>query len=69
MIKNRDRLQEFEAEIIQKEKVDILKNFRLVDAMYEEALSLGAFSKENVLDGLDKDIKLAKAINSVSKTT
>ena len=69
MIKNRDRLQKFEAEAIQKEKVDILKNFRLLDAMYEEAASLGAFSKENLLDGLDKDIKLAKVINSVSKTT
>jgi len=69
MIKNRDRLQEFETETIQKEKVKILKNFRLMDAMYEEAASLGAFSKENVLDGLDKDIKFAKVINSVSKTT
>lgn len=69
MIKNRDRLQEFETEIIQKEKVDVLKNFRLVDAMYEEAAFLGAFSKEDVLVGLEKDIKLAKVINSVSKTT
>ncbi len=69
MIKNRDRLQKFETETIQKEKVDILKNFRLIDAMYEQAASLGAFSKESALVGLEKDIKIAKAINSVSKTT
>ena len=69
MIKNRNKLQKFETETIQKEKVDILKNFRLMDAMYEEAASLGTFSKENALDGLEKNIKLAKVINSVSKTT
>jgi len=68
MIKNRDRLQKFETEIMEGEKVDILKNFRLIDAMYEQAASLGAFSKENALVGLEKDLKLAKAINSVSKT-
>jgi len=66
MIKNREELQKFENEIIRKEKVNVLKNFRLVDAMYKEAVSLGVFPMKDALAGLEVDLKIAKVINSVS---
>lgn len=66
MIKNREELQKFENEIIRKEKVNVLKNFRLVDAMYKEAVSLGVFPMKDALEGLEVDLKIAKVINSVS---
>ncbi len=66
MIKSREELQKFENEIIRKEKVNILKNFRLVDAMYKEAVSLGVFPMKDALAGLEVDLKIAKVINSVS---
>lgn len=66
MIKNREELQKIENEIIRKEKVNILKNFRLVEAMYNEAVSLGVFPMKNALEGLEVDLKVAKVINSVS---
>ena len=66
MIKNREKLQKFENEIIRNEKVNVLKNFRLVDAMYKEAVSLGIFPVKDALAGLEVDIKIAKVINSVS---
>lgn len=69
MIKNREEIEKFENELVRKEKVNILKNFRLVDAMYEEAVSLGIFPMKDVLSGLEIDIKIAKVINSVSKTS
>ena len=68
MIKNREELQKFENEIIGKEKVDILRNFRLVDAMYKEAVSLGIFPLKDPLAGIEIDIKIAKVVNRVSKT-
>ena len=68
MIKNREELQKFENEIIGKEKVDILKNFHLVDAMYKEAVSLGIFPLKDPLAGIEIDIKIAKVVNRVSKT-
>jgi len=69
MIKNKGTLQRFEKEIIQKEKVDISKNFRLVEAMYKEAVSLGVFPPEDALSGIEVDLKIAKVINSVSKAS
>lgn len=68
MIKNREELQKFENELTRKESVDVLKNFRLIDAMYEEAVFLNAFPMEDVLSGIEIDIKIAKVINSVSKS-
>jgi len=67
MIKNKATFRKFEEEIIQKEKVDILKNFRLVEDMYKEAVFLGAFPPRNPLSGIEVDIKIAMAVNSVSK--
>jgi len=58
MIKNARTVQKFEQEIIRSEKVDILENFRLVEAMYNEAVLLGVLP-----------LKIARVVNSVSKTS
>jgi len=68
MIKNREILQKFEKEFVRKEINNILKNIRLVEAMFNEAVSLGVFPLKEPLSGIEIDIKIAKAINSVSKT-
>jgi len=41
MIKNSKIVQRFEEELIKKEKVNLTKNFQIVDAMYKEAVALG----------------------------
>jgi hypothetical protein len=65
MIKNCEALLTFENDLIRESKPDILKNFRLVDAMYDEAVALGIFPLKDPLDGLEIDIKIAKVVNSV----
>ncbi len=65
MIKNAEKLQKFEDELTRKGNIDITQNFRLVEAMYEEAVLLGVFPLKNPLDGIEVDIKIAKVINSV----
>jgi hypothetical protein len=65
MIKNCETLLTFENDLIRESKPDILKNFRLVDAMYDEAVALGIFPLKDPLDGLEIDIKIAKVVNSV----
>lgn len=67
MIKNKEALQRFEKELIRKEKVDIFKNFRLLEAMYKEAVLMGQFPPKDPLSGLEVDLKIAKAVNSVSR--
>jgi len=68
MIKNRYELQKLEKELVKKENVDVLRNFRLIDAMYKEAIILNAFPMRDDLAGIEVDIKIAKVINSVSES-
>jgi hypothetical protein len=69
MITNPEQLQKFETELIKKEKVDVMRNFRLVDAMYREAIALGVIPLKDPLDGLEIDMKIARVVNGVSNTS
>ena len=64
MIRN-NAFQKFEMEFVKKTKVDIIKNLHIVDAFYNEAVTLGIFPLKNPLDGIEVDLKIAKVVNSV----
>mgnify|MGYP000250595300 CR=1 FL=1 len=68
-MKTTDEFQRFEKEILRSEKLDIKKKFKIVEALYKEALDLGIFPLKDSLEGLEVDIRIAKVINSVSKDT
>ena len=65
MITNYKKVQKFERELIKKEKVNFIRNFRIADALYHEAIELRIIPLKNPLDGLDIDIKIARVVNSV----
>jgi len=67
MVKNAKKLQAFEAERIRAEKVDVEQNLRILDALYEEALMLGALPPKDPLDGIEVKIRVAKAVNNVQR--
>jgi hypothetical protein len=67
LVKNEEAVRSLEKAILRKEKPDFSKNIRLVEALYKEAVFLGAFPPQDKLSGLDIDIKIARTINSVSK--
>ena len=69
MIKNRKIVQKFEEELIKKEKVNLMKNFQILDAMYKEAQDLGIIPMKDPLDGWVIDAKIALVVNYVSKTS
>lgn len=68
MIRNVDKFSKFENGLLRSEQVDVAKNFRIIDALYYEAAALGIFPLKNPLEGLETAVKIAKAINHVSKT-
>ncbi|MCX6566112.1 MAG: hypothetical protein NTW38_06775 [Candidatus Aminicenantes bacterium] len=68
MISNIHELQAFEAARTRTEKVDIKQNLRILDALYEEALMLGAFPPKNPLEGIEVKIRIAKAVNNVQRS-
>jgi ribosomal protein L19 len=69
MIKNPEKFQRFEDELARRDKTGIQQKFRLLDAMYKEAVSLRIFPLKNPLEGLEIDIQIAKVVNSVRKPT
>ena len=56
MIKNKHKLNEFYRELEAKEKLS-----------YKEALALGAISHENIWDGFEVDLRIARAINGLGR--
>lgn len=64
MIKNPQILRNLEIEYLKKEKMTIKEKYKILDSMYRFAKKLGVFEK-NSLEGIEKDIKLAKVINNV----
>jgi hypothetical protein len=60
-----NELQKFELDFLKKEKVDILRNFRIAEALYREAVTLGIIPLKNPLDGIEVDLKIARVVNSV----
>jgi len=68
LVKNKEAVRCLEKSILRKEKPDLAKNIRIVEALHREAVSLGKFPPRDKLLGIDVDIRIARAINSVSKT-
>jgi hypothetical protein len=64
MIKDRVFWEDWEARAILSEPADFPRNLRLVEAMYEEALSLGVFKDSPGLEGLESRFRLATALNA-----
>lgn len=68
MIKNVQKLQAFEAARTRAEKVDVEQNLRILDALYEEAVMLGAIPPKDPLEGIEHKVRFALAINGIKKT-
>jgi len=58
-------LQKFEMDFSKKEKADSVRNFRIAEALYREAVRLGIIPLKNALDGIEVDLKIARVINRV----
>ncbi|MCX8095307.1 MAG: hypothetical protein N3D74_03890 [Caldisericia bacterium] len=65
MIKNIKKWEEFEKDLIKKSKVEVKKNFKIVNELYRFSKKLGKFKVS--LEGIEKDIKYARAINGIRK--
>ena len=65
MVRNAYILRRFEHGEIKKEKMRFSRALKMVDAMWKEALRLGAIKKTKGSEGLDKVIRIAKLINAI----
>jgi hypothetical protein len=65
MVKNREKLQAFEAARIGAEKVDVEQNLMILDALFEEAIMLGALPPRDPLEGIEVKIRVAHVLNGL----
>jgi hypothetical protein len=65
MIRNRRKLDEFYRKLDAEENLSYKEGLAIYEMLHKEALSLGAINSDNMLDGLEVDIRIAKAINRV----
>ncbi len=66
MIKNKRKLNEFYRKLMEEENISHKEALRIYEALHKEAVSLGAFNSENILEGLEVDLRIAKAINGLT---
>ncbi|HEX68273.1 MAG TPA: hypothetical protein ENG13_04330 [bacterium] len=67
MIKNPVLWEKFEKEWIKKEKLSFLQRFKIFQLLLDEAKVLGVFPSSDPLEEIEKDIKMAKILNSLKK--
>ena len=65
MIQNRHKLDEFYRKLNARENLSYKEALTIYEMLHKEAVSLGAINSENILDGLDVDLRIARAINAV----
>ena len=69
MIRDSARWRAFEHQLISTQKLDFAENLRLIDSMYDYARTLGKFSAEDALEGIEKTIRLAAVLHRVRRTS
>ncbi len=67
MVKNTEKLRDFEDRIARLETRNLDRNWALLEAMHREAVALGVFPPKDPLEGLEVDIRIARIIHSVPK--
>ncbi len=68
MIKDKKLWEKFEVEFTRNENLTIEQKFKILEAMLEEAKSFGVWPPKDPLEGIEVDIKLARAINAIQRT-
>lgn len=65
MIRNGHRVDEFHRRLDAEENLSYREALAIYEMLHKEAVSLGAINSENILDGLEVDLRIARAINKV----
>jgi len=64
-VPKRGDLPKFEMDFLRREKVNRMRNFRIAEALYNEAVTLGIIPLKNPLEGIEVDLRIARAVNRV----
>ena len=65
MVRNKNKLNRFFKKLAKNEGTHHKRALRIYEALHKEAVSLGVISSKNILEGLEVDIRVAKALNGL----
>jgi len=65
MIRNRHKLKKFYKKLIKEKNLSHKQALSIYEALHKEAVSLGAINSENILEGLEVDLRIARAVNGL----
>lgn len=66
MIRNKRKLEKFYLKLEAGEKLSYEEALAIYEQLYAEAVSLGAINSENIWEGFEVDLRIAKAINGLT---
>lgn len=66
MIRNKHKLNECYQKLIREENLSYKEALSIYEALHKEAVSLGIINSENILEGLDVDLRIAKTVNELT---
>lgn len=58
-----ERLAAVQEEQTRRQQPDLARNLRIVESLYDEAVTLGAFPPADPLPGIEADLRVARAFN------
>ena len=67
MIKNQKYLRKFEDNFIKNSKLSYMQKLMIFEAMWKEGIELGTIPLNDPLEGIEKNIQIAKILNSCLK--
>jgi hypothetical protein len=67
MIQNRDILDEFYRKLDAEEELSYKEALAIYEALRREAVALGAISHENIWDGFEVDLRVARAMGRLKR--
>ena len=65
MIQNKHKLIELQRKLDAEESFSYIEALAIYEMLHKEAVSLGVINSGNILEGLEVDLRIAKAINKV----
>lgn len=67
MIKNKDILDRFYRKLIKQERFSYRQALTIYEALHKEAISLKRINSQNIMEGLETALKIARAVNGLAQ--
>ncbi len=67
MVIRTPELEEFYRRLVVEEDLSYEQSLQIFESLYAEAVSLGVISDENILEGLEVNLRIARALNGLKR--